>query len=260
MKQKNNVLVIGGAGGIGAACCMALAADWTPIVADLDEQAASAVAGDCGGRAYRCDVSDAAQLPALMDRIEAECGPVDAMVFAAGVIPAAAGPKSIDAVEWDRVFSVNARGAYLAAREAGSRMAARGRGAIVLVSSIAGSFATPHLAYGPSKAALHNLAGALAVYWGRQGVRVNSVSPGPVRTPAIEASYARGERDPRVMGQQTALGRIIASSEVAGPIAFLLSDAASAITGTDIVVDAGTTATLGWNMFGGAEAVLRGAQ
>jgi len=102
------------------------------------------------------------------------------------------------------------------------------------------------LAYGPSKAAR------------RQGVRVDAVSPGPVRTPVIEASYARGERGPEAMARQTALGRVITPVELAGPIEFLLSDAASAITGANLFVDAGAMAALGWNLFGGVDAVLDG--
>lgn len=260
MNPRKNVLVVGGAGGIGAACCVALAANWCPVVVDLNEKAATAVAAECGGRGFSCDVSDPAQVSALAERVEAECGPLEGLVFAAGVIPFAASPKTTGAADWDRIFDVNARGAYLMSREVGLRMAARGRGSIVLLSSIAGLVGTPHLVYGPSKAALTNLASGLAVHWGRQGVRVNSVSPGPVRTPTIEASYARGERDPKLLAQQTALGRIITPAEIAAPIVFLLSDAASAITGTDIVIDAGSSATLGWNLFGGAESVLLGLE
>jgi NAD(P)-dependent dehydrogenase (short-subunit alcohol dehydrogenase family) len=213
---------------------------------------------ETGGRAYRLDVSDTAQIDSAIDTIERECGCIDGMLFAAGVIPPAQGPQQTEMQIWDRILEVNARGAYAVSRAVGLRMASRGRGSIVLLSSLAGVTATPHLAYGPSKAALINLAGALAVYLGRQSVRVNAVSPGPVRTPVIEASYARGERDPAVMARQTALGRVITPAEVAEPIAFLLSDAASAITGTNIVVDAGAMASLGWNPFGGVDAVLDG--
>ncbi|WP_025597755.1 SDR family oxidoreductase [Burkholderia sp. WSM2230] len=253
-----NVLVVGGAGGIGAACCASLASDWTPIVADRDWQGAERVAAKTGGRAYRLDLAEAEQIDLTIDTIERECGDIDGMLFAAGVIPPVQGPQQTGMQIWDRTFEVNARGAYAVSRAVALRMASRGRGSIVLLSSLAGVTVTPHLAYGPSKAALINLAGALAVYFGRQGVRVNVVSPGPVRTPVIEESYARGQRDPAVMGRQTALGRVITPAEVAGPIAFLLSDAASAVTGTNIVVDAGATASLGWNLFGGVEAVLDG--
>ncbi|MDR5814133.1 MULTISPECIES: SDR family oxidoreductase [unclassified Caballeronia] len=260
MTLRRNALVVGGAGGIGAACCAALAADWTPIVVDRDADAAGRVAAETGGRAYRLDVGDVAAIESCIATIEHECGDIDGLVFAAGVIPPAQGPAQVDAPVWDAILDINARGAYAVSRLVGLRMASRERGSIVMIASLAGMMPTPHLAYGPSKAAMINLAGALAVYLGRQGVRVNAVSPGPVRTPVIEASYARGERDPAVMARQTALGRVISPGELAGPIAFLLSDAAAAITGTNLVVDAGASATLGWNLFGGVETVLAGLQ
>lgn len=256
MELRRNVLVVGGAGGIGAACCASLASAWNPIVADRDADAAKRVAAETGGRAYRLDVGDIDSIQPCIDAIERECGEIDGLVFAAGVIPPAQGPAQTELSDWDRILDINARGAYAVGRSIGLLMASRGRGSIVMLSSLAGIMPTPHLAYGPSKAAMINLAGSLAVYLGRQGVRVNAVSPGPVRTPVIEASYARGERDPAVMARQTALGRVITPGELAGPIAFLLSDAASAITGANIVVDAGATAALGWNLFGGVESVL----
>lgn len=258
MKSRRNVVVVGGAGGIGAACCTALASDWNPIVVDRDLAAAERVAVETGGRAYQLDVSEIEQIDSCIDAIERDCGPIDGLVFAAGVIPPAQGPLQADLPVWDRIMDINARGAYAVCRAIGLRMAARGHGSIVMLSSLAGMMPTPHLVYGPSKAAMINLAGSLAVYFGRQGVRVNAVSPGPVCTPVIEASYARGERDPAVMAKQTALGRVIKPAELAGPIAFLLSDAASAITGANIVVDAGATAAMGWNLFGGVEHVLAG--
>jgi NAD(P)-dependent dehydrogenase (short-subunit alcohol dehydrogenase family) len=260
MKLRRNALVVGGAGGIGAACCATLASDWNPIVVDRDGPAAERIAAETGGRAYQLDVGDAERIQSCIDTIERECGDIDGLVFAAGVIPPAQGPRQVDVPVWDHILDINARGAYAVCRAVGLRMASRGRGSIVMLSSLAGMMPTPHLAYGPSKAALINLAGALAVYLGRQGVRVNAVSPGPVRTPVIEASYARGERDPAVMARQTALGRVITPGELAGPIAFLLSDAAAAMTGTNLVVDAGASATLGWNLFGGVDAVLAGLQ
>lgn len=255
--QRQNVLVIGGAGGIGAACCEALSKTWRPLVADVDVAAASAVARNAKGRAFRYDVTDESAVEAATSTIEEECGFIDAMVFAAGLIPAPASPEKTELHEWDRLFEVNARGAYAASRAVGGRMAARGRGSIVLIASLAGMCSTPNPVYGPSKAAIINLASSLAVHWGRRGVRVNSISPGPVRTPIIEASYAAGERDPAEMARHTALGRVVAPMEVAGPVAFLLSDAASAVTGANLLVDAGTHAALTWNMFGGAENVLR---
>jgi NAD(P)-dependent dehydrogenase (short-subunit alcohol dehydrogenase family) len=90
-----------------------------------------------------------------------------------------------------------------------------------------------------------------AVAWGRRNIRVNCVCPGPTRTPAVEASYARGERSPELMVRQTALGRLVRPEEVANAISFLLSDEASAITGVELSVDSGTLATQLWSLYGG---------
>jgi NAD(P)-dependent dehydrogenase (short-subunit alcohol dehydrogenase family) len=253
MNARRNVLVVGGAGGIGAACCEALKGDWRPIVADIDESAARRVAGQVGGHAVQMDVNDAVGLDAVLDCLEKHLGAIDGLVFGAALIPPPKSPEASSLDDWDRIFNVNIRGAYAICRAVGARMSMRGYGSIVLIASLAGVCSTPHTVYGPSKAAMLNLMSSLAVYWGRRGVRVNAVSPGPVRTPLIELSYARGERDPRELAKHTALGRIIKPSEVAAPIAFLLSEAASAITGSNLLIDAGMSAALSWNMFGGAD-------
>jgi NAD(P)-dependent dehydrogenase (short-subunit alcohol dehydrogenase family) len=132
-------------------------------------------------------------------------------------------------------------------------MTKRKSGAIVTIGSLAAIGSAPMMGYGPSKAAVVKMTESMAVFWGRKGVRVNCICPGPVRTPTIEASYQRGERDPAVMERTTALGRLAMPSDVANAIAFLLSDQAAAITGTTLLVDAGVTAALLWNCFGGPD-------
>ncbi len=130
-------------------------------------------------------------------------------------------------------------------------MLTRGKGAIVTVGSITALNSSPLVAYGPSKAGIiamtHDFTGA----WARRGVRVNCVCPGPTRTPAVEASYARGERDPNRMTAQTALGHLVAPSDVGEAIAFLLSDRARSITDAVLPVDAGTLVTQLWSLYGG---------
>jgi NAD(P)-dependent dehydrogenase (short-subunit alcohol dehydrogenase family) len=125
------------------------------------------------------------------------------------------------------------------------------RGSIVTVGSITALNSSPLVAYGPTKAAIVSMTRNFAVAWGRYGIRVNCVCPGPTRTPAVEASYARGERNPETMRAQTALGRLVRPEEVADSIAWLLSERASAITGAVIPVDAGVLASQLWNLYGG---------
>jgi NAD(P)-dependent dehydrogenase (short-subunit alcohol dehydrogenase family) len=130
-------------------------------------------------------------------------------------------------------------------------MAQRGQGAIVTVASIAGIEPGPLVIYGPAKAAVIALTKGLAGAWGRRGVRVNAVAPGYVRTPALERGLALGFLDEGTLVDSTALGRLAAADEVAAAIAFLASDAAAAITGVVLPVDAGHLLAGGWAPHGG---------
>jgi NAD(P)-dependent dehydrogenase (short-subunit alcohol dehydrogenase family) len=118
-------------------------------------------------------------------------------------------------------------------------MAARGRGSIVNIGSVAGLGASMLHAYGPAKAAVIALTEGLAAEWGRKGVRVNTVSPGFTRTPAVDRSLAQGILVEERLADATALGRLIEPSEIAAAVGFLASPLASAITGVNITVDAG---------------------
>lgn len=109
-------------------------------------------------------------------------------------------------------------------------------------------------AYGPMKAAIIGLTQSLAGEWGRSGVRVNCVSPGPVLTPAMQTSFDQGLRDRDTMAGATASGQICLPQEVAQAVAFLLSDQASAITGVNLAVDHGWLVATSWQTFGGLRA------
>jgi NAD(P)-dependent dehydrogenase (short-subunit alcohol dehydrogenase family) len=129
-------------------------------------------------------------------------------------------------------------------------MGANGGGSIVNIASIAAIASMPVHAYGTSKAAVVALTRNLAGEWGRAGVRVNVVSPGSTLVPRVEARIQSGRyaADP---GEFTALGRMVRPNEVAEAIEFLASDRASAITGVNLVVDAGWDVASTWAQFGG---------
>jgi NAD(P)-dependent dehydrogenase (short-subunit alcohol dehydrogenase family) len=245
-------VVTGGASGIGAACCRELAKrGWTVVVADIDEAAAARVAGEVGGAAYRVDVGDDSSIEDLAQRVEAGAGPVAALVNSAGVIQMPLPPEDLPLQAWDNVVRIDQRGTYLASIAFGRRMAQRGRGAIVNIASIAGMRSMPLHAYAPAKAAVIAITECLAAEWGRSGVRVNAVSPGYTRTPALQTAIDRGQRDVTSLKENSALGRLVEPEEIARAVAFLVSDDSDAITGINLPVDAGWLIATSWHTYGG---------
>jgi len=245
-------LVIGGANGIGAACCEVMAErGWSVVIADRDMAAAGELAERLEGVACEVDVSDIASIQALADRVEREIGAVGALVVSSGVFQANVPIETIAAEEFDRITSVNLRGTYHVNSIIGSAMAARGRGSIVNVSSVTGQGSTPLNIYGPTKAAIINLSKSLAGEWGKRGVRVNSVSPGVTLVPRIVERKRSGNRYPADLDDQMALGRCVEPREVAEVVEFLCSDRASAVTGIDMVVDCGWMTGSLWGVYGG---------
>lgn len=245
-------VVTGGAGGIGAACVKRLRSDgWQVVVLDRDIAEARRVAEIHGGIAHEIDLADAASIDAAADFVEREVGPCAGLAAVAAHLENPHRPEDQDPREWDDIVRVNLTGTFRTLKAFGAGMLQRKQGAIVTIGSITAFNSSPLQAYGPTKAGIINMSRNLAVAWGRSNIRVNCVCPGPTRTPAVEASYARGERSPDVMIRQTALGRLVQPNEVANAVAFLMSEEASAITGIELPVDSGTLAAQLWSLYGG---------
>ena len=253
--QDRIAVVTGGASGIGAACAVRLAERGARVaVVDIDEVRAQEVTRrlDGGGHvAMALDVRDAGAVEALAERIERDLGPADILVTSAGVIQVPLPPEEMPLDDWDNVVAVDQRGVYLCCHAFGRRMAARGRGAIVNIASIAGMRSMPLHSYAPAKAAVISMTECLAAEWGRSQVRVNAVAPGYTRTPALQAAIDSGRRDPSALEQNSALGRMVEPDEIADAVAFLASDDARAITGVTLPVDAGWLVATPWNSYGG---------
>ena len=251
-KSAAVAVVTGGASGIGAACCRELARrGYKVAVADIDEAAAARVAAEVGGTAFAVDVADEASAEDLAARVERALGPVDALVNSAGVIQVPLPPETLPMSSWDHVIRVDQRGTYVACLAFGRRMAARGRGAIVNIASIAGMRSMPLHAYAPAKAAVISITECLAAEWGRSGVRINTVSPGYTRTPALQAAIDRGQRDVTALEENSALGRMVEPEEIAKAVAFLAGSDAAAITGANLPVDAGWLVATSWHTYKG---------
>lgn len=252
MDERTIAVVTGGASGIGAACCRVLAAKGCHVVVlDIDLARAEAVAAEIGGSARRGDIGDEAALRATAAAIEAEIGPVAILVNSAGVLQPALRPTELSMKTWDHVVHIDQRGTYLAAVVFAEAMLRRRAGSIVNIASIAGSRAMPLHAYAPAKTAVIAITRCLAAEWGPAGIRVNSVSPGYTRTPALQNAIDKGERDVTNLVGSAPMGRLVEPGEIAEAVAFLASPQASAVTGIDLPVDCGWLAGTSWHSYGG---------
>lgn len=191
------------------------------------------------------DVSEESQVTALFDRAVARYGRVDILVNCAGIFPVV--PFLESTVElWDRVHAINTRGAYLCTREAIRKMLADGEGgSIVAVSSLGAERSTifGHAHYGSSKAGVNMLIRTIALEYAGRGIRANAVMPGTIRTEgllaAAEAHKASNNVGATKDSKRFPMGRIGNADEVAAACLFLVSPAASFITGECLVVDGG---------------------
>ena len=238
-------LVTGAASGIGRAIAQAIAASGAAVgLVDLTEQTSEETANEIsgsGGRAVSiaADVTDLAQLRAALERTEAAFGPLTLAVNSAGIANAAPA-ETMSLEQWQRVYDVDVTGVFLSCQAEGEAMLRNGRGSIVNISSMSGTIANRGLQqvhYNSAKAAVSHLTRSLAVEWVDRGVRVNSVSPGYTATPM----NTRPEMVDLVaqFSKEIPMGRYAEPEEIAGPVVFLLSPAASYCTGVDLLVDGG---------------------
>ncbi len=234
-------LVTGGAQGIGYASAEALMEEgFRVILADIKVDGVAEAATNLGALAgLVCDMGDADQVLAMFDKIEAEYGPVSALVNNAGI--AAAGEFfSYDLATFDRVIGVNLRGVFVATQRAGRAMVEHGiEGAIVNMSSINAQVAIPAIpAYCASKGGVMQLTKVAALALAPHNIRVNAVGPGSIDTEMMAGVNANPEAMKTAMSR-TPLKRPGTAREIGDVVAFLCSKKASYITGETIYVDGG---------------------
>lgn len=234
--EGRTVLVTGASGGIGGATVRQLVRAGAEVIASgRSEEALATLVEETGARALPFDLTSEDSVRAALDGVDL-WGVVNCGGFGGEI----ATPTETDIAVFDQVISVNARGALLVIKYATRSMQRLGRGgSIVNVSSQASLVALPgHISYGSSKAALDNITRVSALELGRYGIRVNSVNPTVVMTP-MSAWYWGREDIERPFLEAMPLGRWATEDEIAAPIVFLLSDAASMITGVSLPIDGG---------------------
>ncbi|MEM9062891.1 MAG: SDR family oxidoreductase [Pseudomonadota bacterium] len=247
-------LVTGGASGIGEASARMFAADGFHVaILDRDTERGPDVVRSIGDAAhfFTCDVGDPEAIQTVVDGVARALGRIDACVAAAGILENPSTILEMDAEAHDRLWQINYNGTVHTCRAVGEVMSRQGSGAMVTLGSINSFVALPLAAYCPSKTAILRLTEMLAVELGRFGIRVNGVAPTYVMTPAIKARIASGERDPQAIRDSNALGILVEPEDIASVIRFLCSDAARAISGQMIPVDAAHMAKTQYHSFAG---------
>jgi gluconate 5-dehydrogenase/2-deoxy-D-gluconate 3-dehydrogenase len=241
-------VVVGGAGGLGAAMAHGLAEAGAAVaVADADAGRAKLVADSIasgGGRALAMgvDAADLQSVERLATEVEERLGAIDVLVNSAGVThrcPAVEFPEA----EWHRVLAVNLTGVFWGCQVVGRRMLARRRGSIVNIASIAGQIGlTGTVAYAASKGGVVMLTRALAVEWASQNVRVNAIAPSWFESNIGDLIHREPGYAERAM-RRVPVGRMGTPDELVGAVLYLASAASSMVTGHVLAVDGGTLAS-----------------
>ncbi len=232
-------LVVGAGSGIGEACAHGLAAHGARLIcADLNLPAAQRVAQaiGAGAVALELDMRDSAAIAAALR----DAPPLDVLVSTPS-INVRKPLLEVSDEEFDRVIGLNLRGTFMLMRHVARGMAERGRGSIIVFSSIRGEVVEPGQGvYAATKAGVRQMCRALAAELGTRGVRVNLIAPGVVETP-LTAQIRNHPEWYRAYAEKNAFRRWAQPHEMVGAVVYLASDASSYVTGAVLYVDAGWT-------------------
>ncbi|WP_439656007.1 2,3-dihydro-2,3-dihydroxybenzoate dehydrogenase [Lentzea sp. HUAS TT2] len=247
-------VVTGAAGGMGVEIARALALRGLAVAAvDNDAEQLGVCVEKLRGEnlnvhGFPADVTDGAEVEAVVERVEQELGPIDYLVNAAGVLRVAE-VTELSEEDWSRTFQVNTNGVFLTSRAVARRMVPRRSGAIVTVASNSASTARVGMgAYAASKAASTMFTKCLGLEVARYGIRCNLVAPGSTDTPMLRALWNGGDATATsIEGKLDAyrvgipLRKLARPADVANAVLFLLSDQAAHVTMHDLTVDGGAT-------------------
>ena len=241
--QGKVVLITGAGRGMGKAFAQRLTEEGARVaVTDVDEKSALETAGELDGAAgFRLDITDAAEVTACVAEIGAALGPIDALVNNAGWDQLS---PFLDTDEdlWDRIIDINLRGPIRMTKAVLPAMVERQSGRIVNISSDAGRVGSSGEAvYSACKAGIIGFSKTVAREVARSGITVNAICPGPTATPLLESMVGDHEKLIESLKRGIPLGRLGAPDDVAGAVAFMVSDDAGFITGQTLSVSGGLT-------------------
>lgn len=247
--RERRAVITGAGRGIGREIAMTFAAAGAAVVVgDIDGVEAAKVAAELRSEfdgnhdALHVDVRSSASVRAFAEQATERVGAVDILVNNAGIARNTPSEDMAD-TEWDEVLAVNLTGTFYCAREFGRSMLAHRGGSIVNIASMSGMIVNkpqPQAAYNASKAAVIMLTKSLAAEWAERNVRVNCVSPGYIGTDMTMKGMSN-EVWRRIWLEMTPMGRVGTPRDIALAVQYLASDAATFVTGTNLVVDGGYT-------------------
>jgi NAD(P)-dependent dehydrogenase (short-subunit alcohol dehydrogenase family) len=247
MLLEGKVAMVTGAGaGIGRASALAFAREGAAVaVVDVDETSARRTAQEiehAGGRALVavCDISEASDVAGCVRATVAEFGGLDCAHNNAGVEDPVGLTHELDAAAWDRVLGVDLRGTWFCIKHQVAHMLQHGGGSIVNTASVLSHVAQQRVpAYVSAKHGVLGLTRVAALDYADRGIRVNSISPGVIRTALVERTIEAGAMTAEQYAALQPMGRMGLPEEVAEAAVWLCSDRASFITGSDLAVDGG---------------------
>lgn len=241
-----SVVVVTGAGsGLGAATARRFVQEGAQvIVSDIDADAAQHVADELGTLAVVCDVTDEAQVAALIDGAVVRFGRIDTMIGNAGAIGARGSIAAIDHADWSRTVALLMDSVFFGMKHAARHMIGQGQGAILTTASNASVAALGPHCYAACKSAVLGLTRSVAAEMARHGVTVNAVAPGMIATGLTSALYGGEEATRRMSGEVSPLGRPMDPDDIAAAFLFLAGPGGRNMTGQTMVVDGGTTTVI----------------
>ena len=242
-------IVTGGASGIGKASCLLLAKEGAKVaVVDIDDENGKKVALEIesgGGVAqyWHADVSDESQVYQAFSEIYKKFGKINILVNDAGIPGLHKPSDEIDEWEWDKVINVDLKGVFFCTKHAVPYIKKSGMGSIINLSSMYGLIGGEDPPYHAAKGGVRLLTKSDAYYYAKYGIRVNSIHPGYIMTPMVEAVIANApegvEAAKKNVGKMTLLGKIGEPEDIAFGVLYLASDESKYVTGSELVIDGG---------------------